>query len=208
MKRKLLMLIVFLFSFSSCSSKKINLLLGYPLDVPCSLLFTSFSYENMNISSLYELICKDGELLNTKKKISSYIKNSQKIILNIGLYDILSFVKIIDGKVSYSSSLIQKKIELYSYYFYKTIDLIYEINKKVDLLVLGIYNPLVIEESAKMNEIISLINNDEQEILSSYPFKYYVNESLSSYLESSFSLNEEGKKIYISSIDSFINEAS
>ena len=202
------MLIVFLFSFSSCSSKKINLLLGYPLDVPCSLLFTSFSYENMNISSLYELICKDGELLNTKKKISSYIKNSQKIILNIGLYDILSFVKIIDGKVSYSSSLIQKKIELYSYYFYKTIDLIYEINKKVDLLVLGIYNPLVIEENAKMNEIISLINNDEQEILSSYPFKYYVNESLSSYLESSFSLNEEGKKIYISSIDSFINEAS
>ena len=208
MKRKLLMLIVFLFSFSSCSSKKINLLLGYPLDVPCSLLFTSFSYENMNISSLYELICKDGELLNTKKKISSYIKNSNKIILNIGLYDILSFVKIIDGKVSYSSSLIQKKIELYSYYFYKTIDLIYEINKKVDLLVLGIYNPLVIEESAKMNEIISLINNDEQEILSSYPFKYYVNESLSSYLESSFSLNGEGKKIYISSIDSFINEAS
>ena len=208
MKRKLLMLIVFLFSFSSCSSKKINLLLGYPLDVPCSLLFTSFSYENMNISSLYELICKDGELLNTKKKISSYIKNSNKIILNIGLYDILSFVKIIDGKVSYSSSLIQKKIELYSYYFYKTIDLIYEINKKVDLLVLGIYNPLVIEESAKINEIISLINNDEQEILSSYPFKYYVNESLSSYLESSFSLNEEGKKIYISSIDSFINEAS
>ena len=110
MKRKLLMLIVFLFSFSSCSSKKINLLLGYPLDVPCSLLFTSFSYENMNIASLYELICKDGELLNTKKKISSYIKNSHKIILNIGLYDILSFVKIIDGKVSYSSSLIQKKI--------------------------------------------------------------------------------------------------
>ena len=208
MKRKLLMLIVFLFSFSSCSSKKINLLLGYPLDVPCSLLFTSFSYENMNIASLYELICKDGELLNTKKKISSYIKNSHKIILNIGLYDILSFVKIIDGKVSYSSSLIQKKIELYSYYFYKTIDLIYEINKKVDLLVLGIYNPLVIEESAKINEIISSINNDEQEILSSYPFKYYVNESLSSYLESSFSLNEEGKKIYISSIDSFINEAS
>ena len=74
--------------------------------------------------------------------------------------------------------------------------------------MLGIYNPLVIEESAKINEIISLINNDEQEILSSYPFKYYVNERLSSYLESSFSLSEEGKKIYISSIDSFINEAS
>ena len=74
--------------------------------------------------------------------------------------------------------------------------------------MLGIYNPLVIEENAKINEIISLINNDEQEILSSYPFKYYVNESLSSYLESSFSLSEEGKKIYISSIDSFINEAS
>ncbi|MGN1295386.1 MAG: hypothetical protein ACI4U5_03165 [Bacilli bacterium] len=208
MKRKILILVAMLFSFSSCSSKKINMLLGYPLDVNCSSLFTSFSYEKMNIASLYELICKDGELLNTKKKISSYIKNSQKIVLNIGLYDVLSFVKIIDGKVDYLSSTLEEKMELYSYYFFKTIDLIYEINKKVDLLVLGIYNPLLIEESAKLDEIISSINNDEQEILSSYPFKYYVNYKLSSYLDSSFTLNEEGKKIYISSIDSFINEAS
>ena len=59
-----------------------------------------------------------------------------------------------------------------------------------------------------LKDIMEKIKNDEQEILSSYPFKYYVNESLSSYLESSFSLSEEGKKIYISSIDSFINEAS
>ena len=206
MKRKLILLPFFLLPLMSCTPKKINMLLGYPLDVPCSSLFTSFSYEKMEIASLYELISKDGLLLNSKKRISSYIKQSHKIVVNIGLYDALSFVKIIDGKVNYSSSDLDKGIQLYAYYFYKTIDLIYEINKKVDLLVLGIYNPLLIEESNKFEQIISLINNDEKEILSSYPCKYYVNEKLSTYLDSSFVLSDEGKKIYMTYIDSFIYE--
>lgn len=199
--KKINLLIVFflMFGFIGCKNESI-LLIGdhYILSLLEEKGDTSFVFNKLTSQKLYYLLDKDASSVITNKKIIQSIKNSNKIILSLGIYDIVSLFDFQNEKITININQKNKKIELLDYYIYHSFSLIKDIiNKKAEVYVLSQFNPLVnsninIKDFEKVIEEVNLVLSNYSRTFD-YSFVELVNTK--EYLENSFILKEEYKNI-------------
>lgn len=197
--KKINLLIVFflMFGFIGCKNESI-LLIGdhYILSLLEEKGDTSFVFNKLTSQKLYYLLDKDASSVITNKKIIPSIKNSNKIILSLGIYDIVSLFDFQNEKNTININQKNKKIELLDYYIYHSFSLIKDnINKKTNVYVLSQFNPLV-NSNINIKDFENVIE-EVNVVLSNYSrtFDYSFVELVNTkeYLENSFILKEEYK---------------
>lgn len=154
----------------------------------------SFAAHKMHSSLLYSYLEKDAENIVDKKKISSLIKSSSKIFINIGLYDLLPLIKVEEGIITFEQNIIDEQIELFEFYLYLSIDLICNLNSSVDLYILGAYNPLILEKNSErqVSLFITQINLIMKSIAEEFMVHYVDLFDVNKYLVIDNQLSDQG----------------
>ena len=117
--KKITILFLLILSLFSCGNKKDSILfLGYNLDGYTSHLKEnnanindSFVMQKGYISYLYSLVVKDGVDVINNKKISTSIKEANRIYIQIGNDDFLRCVDIIDNEYQIDEEVLNTQKE-------------------------------------------------------------------------------------------------
>ena len=133
--KKLIVLFLLVISLFSCGNKKDStLFLGYNLNGYISYLKEndnhindSFVMQKGYISYLYSLVIKDGLDVINNKKISTAIKEANKIYIQIGNDDFLRCVEIYENEYLIDEEVLNTQKELFSYYYFLLIEKVREI---------------------------------------------------------------------------------
>lgn len=147
--KKILLIFSFCLMMLSCSFKQNNSILFLGNDLH-NIEFVTYLKEEQNfninddflmkngyISYLYTFVVQNAETNNTS--IKSSIKKSNKIFINIGYNDILrSLLKTDNDEYYINEEILKNQQELFSYYFFLTIEEIRDIYSK-DIIILSPY---------------------------------------------------------------------
>ena len=123
-------------------------------------LDTSFSNQNLTSELLLEYLDYNAENLKTKTKINNLIKKSKLIYISVGMNDLLEYVSLDNGTLTYSSSLLTQKLALLQYNVHEIISSIHAI-KEVEISYLSLY---YLNDSS-FDELIKEYNEDIKDIL-------------------------------------------
>lgn len=98
-----------------------------------------FALSKVDSKTLLHLIESDGYAYDSQKKVGKTIKNSRKIFLSVGMYDLLKNVGLESGNLvfNYHSST----LELFEMNLVHIIDAIRSYNESVSVFVLSLYHP-------------------------------------------------------------------
>ena len=121
---------------------------------------TSFSNQNLTSELLLEYLDYNAENLKTKTKINNLIKKSKLIYISVGMNDLLEYVSLDNGTLTYSSSLLTQKLALLQYNVHEIISSIHAI-KEVEISYLSLY---YLNDSS-FDELIKEYNEDIKDIL-------------------------------------------
>lgn len=171
MKKIILILIMMLSLFSCSSHNKLTVFLGNNM-----YSYTSYLKENNNnindtfsmqkgyISYLYSMVAQDGSDLISNKKISSIIKKSNRIIIQIGNEEVLRCLEKENDVYIINDSFFQTQKELYSYYYFLLLEEIRNIYNG-EIIILSPY--LEIEDYfllGNIDEVLSSFYDIAQEV--------------------------------------------
>ena len=156
-------ILVFLISLSLLVNNKKKVIFSDYILTPINNninLDTSFSNQNLTSDLLLEYLDYNAENLKTKTKINNLIKKSKLIYISVGMNDLLEYVSLDNGTLTYSSSLLTQKLALLQYNVHEIISSILAI-KEVEISYLSLYylNDLAFDE------LIKEYNEDIKDIL-------------------------------------------
>ena len=169
--KKLIVLFLLVISLFSCGNKKDStLFLGYNLNGYISYLKEndnhindSFVMQKGYISYLYSLVIKDGLDVINNKKISTAIKEANKIYIQIGNDDFLRCVEIYENEYLIDEEVLDTQKELFSYYYFLLIEKVREIFDG-EIVILSPYFSLsntldnIYKIDISLNEFFEVVN--------------------------------------------------
>lgn len=139
--KKIILIIFFSISLLSCSYNKITSFIGneFISNEILSSYNTDFSFKKIESKSLLKII--DEDMINQSSNVSirNVIAKSNKIILSIGLFDLLKCVYLEEDKLKFNFKL--SILELFELNLFNIVEQIYEYNPKVKLTLVSLYNP-------------------------------------------------------------------
>ena len=139
--KKIIIIIFFSISLLSCSYNKITSFIGneFISNEILSSYNTDFYFKKLESKSLLKIIDEDMTNQNSKLSIRNIIAKSNKIILSIGLFDLLKCVYLEEDKLKFNFKL--SILELFELNLFNIVEQIYEYNPKVKLTLVSLYNP-------------------------------------------------------------------
>lgn len=139
--KKIILTIFFSILLLSCSYNKITSFIGneFISNEILSSYNTDFSFKKIESKSLLKII--DEDMINQSNNVSirNIIAKSNKIILSIGLFDLLKCVYLEEDKLKFNFKL--SILELFELNLFNIVEQIYEYNPKVKLTLVSLYNP-------------------------------------------------------------------
>ncbi len=141
--KKIILIILLSFSLLSCKTSSITSFIGneFISKEIISLCNTDFLFKKIESKSLLKIIEEDMENNDSNTKISKIISNSNRIILSIGLFDLLKCVYLEEDKLKFEFKL--SILELFELNLFNIVEQIYEYNPKVKLTLVSLYNPYI-----------------------------------------------------------------
>ena len=139
--KKIILIIFFSILLLSCSYNKITSFIGneFISNEILSSFNTDFYFKKLESKSLLKIIDEDMTNQNSKLSIRNIIAKSNKIILSIGLFDLLKCVYLEEDKLKFNFKL--SILELFELNLFNIVEQIYEYNPKVKLTLVSLYNP-------------------------------------------------------------------
>lgn len=155
-----------------------------------------FSNNNFVMKNFYKVLEKDGLNLKTSNKISGLLKQTNKIIFNIGNYELLRLINTNNYSFSYDEEIIKNNKELFDYYFHQSLDILTTYTNNI--IVLGLYNSLINKNyEERLNNLIRQYNYLIKQISDEYNVKYINAEQLSSFVYEDNHLNMNGYNYFL-----------
>ncbi len=155
-----------------------------------------FSNNNFVMKNFYKVLEKDGLNLKTSNKISGLLKQTNKIIFNIGNYELLRLINTNNYSFSYDEERIKNNKELFDYYFHQSLDILTTYTNNI--IVLGLYNSLINKNyEERLNNLIRQYNYLIKQISDEYNVKYINVEQLSSFVYEDNHLNMNGYNYFL-----------
>lgn len=141
--KKIILAILLSFSLLSCKTSSITSFIGneFISKEIISLCNTDFLFKKIESKSLLKIIEEDMENNDSNTKISKIISNSNRIILSIGLFDLLKCVYLEEDKLKFEFKL--SILELFELNLFNIVEQIYEYNPKAKLALVSLYNPYI-----------------------------------------------------------------
>ena len=148
------------------------------------------------MKNFYKVLEKDGLNLKTSNKISGLLKKTNKIIFNIGNYELLRLINTNNYSFSYDEEIIKNNKELFDYYFHQSLDILTTYTNNI--IVLGLYNSLINKNyEERLNNLIRQYNYLIKQISDEYNVKYINVEQLSSFVYEDNHLNMNGYNYFL-----------
>lgn len=155
-----------------------------------------FSNNNFVMKNFYKVLEKDGLNLKTSNKISGLLKKTNKIIFNIGNYELLRLINTNNYSFSYDEEIIKNNKELFDYYFHHSLDILTTYTNNI--IVLGLYNSLINKNyEERLNNLIRQYNYLIKQISDEYNVKYINVNKLSSFVYEDNHLNMNGYNYFL-----------
>lgn len=141
--KKIIIIIFFSISLLSCSYNKITSFIGneFISNEMLSAYNTDFYFKKIESKSLLKIIEEDMTNQSSKLSIRNIIRKSDRIILSIGLFDLLKCVYLEEDKLKFNFKL--SILELFELNLFNIVEQIYEYNPKVKLTLVSLYNPYI-----------------------------------------------------------------
>lgn len=169
MKNKIL-ISLFLVSLCSCKYNKINLFLGESfliqdgnfieeLKGEFNLSFNDeFASSRFYMKSFYNILEQDALNLTTNNSIISLLEKTDKIIFNIGNYELIRLINYNEMNIDYDERVVSTSLEMFDYYLHNSLEVISTYCD--DIQIIPLYNSLFLEEGAKQtyNHLINQYN--------------------------------------------------
>ena len=139
--KKIILIIFFSISLLSCSYNKMTSFIGneFISNEILSSYNTDFSFKKIESKSLLKIIEEDMTNQSNNVSIRNIIAKSNKIILSIGLFDLLKCVYLEEDKLKFNFKL--SILELFELNLFNIVEQIYEYNPNVKLTLVSLYNP-------------------------------------------------------------------
>lgn len=177
-------ILVLILSFKIISYHKNDkaVVIGNNLNV--SYIDETFASNQQTIKYLLDILENDSSKIYNNKtiKISSYLKKTKTIIVNIGKNDILS---LIDDNLTIDEQIFDRKVEIYSEYIDKIIKLVKKYNTKAIIKLCLIDYPFtkleekIIKKINDFNKILkNIVYNNDIEVFTSVSFFILEHKSL------------------------------
>ena len=200
MKIRFFLIFLFVLGITSCKNDSICLVGDHFVLSLIEKGDTAFLFNKLTSQKLFYLLDKDATALSSNKTISSSIKNSNKIVMSVGLFDIIPCFDFSSKSILVNKDLLKNKLELFDYYIYHSFSLINEINKNNQVYIFQQINPLV--DSFSNLEVFTDALDSLNTILFTYSkennFEFVTLDNYSFYLNDDFSFS--------SSYSKFIND--
>lgn len=157
MKKNSLLILPLLLCFS-CQKERMTLYLGERIEVKdCDFfsslnefyktdLNTEFSSSRFYMKDFYNQLEKDAVNLTSEHKIRDLLSNTNRILLNVGNYELMRFITATEISLTYDEKIISTSLEMFEYYFHQSLDILTSYTD--DIVVLPLYDSLILEESA------------------------------------------------------------
>lgn len=141
--KKIILIILLSFSLLSCKTSSITSFIGneFISKEIISLCNTDFLFKKIESKSLLKIIEENMENNDSNTKISKIISNSNRIILSIGLFDLLKCVYLEEDKLKFEFKL--SILELFELNLFNIVEQIYEYNPEAKLTLVSLYNPYI-----------------------------------------------------------------
>ena len=174
MKYKII-LIGALLNVFSCSIIKENLFIGEVINsIDCNFLSEveknfktkfndSFSSQDFSLKNFYSQLENEAINLKSKKTITSYLKNADQIIFNIGNEIFLKYINYSYDQFDYDDKVISADIEMFEYYLTSIFEIIQ--TYKLDIIVVSPYQYLLLNNKHEekylgiLNRYIDVLDN-------------------------------------------------
>lgn len=213
MKNKKIILLIMPLLLTSCQNNQKILYLGEPFLLQNSDLYMNleehfnqeinheFTSSNFFIKDFYNQLEKDALNLVTSNRISEVLKQSNKIIFNVGNYELLRLIEYKNYSFSYNSEVIKTSREMFDYYFHQSLDIL--VNYTQDIVIIPMYNPLLIKEEYRLelNELINSYNKIIQDNCTEFNVKYVNIDKMSSFVYQDNHISESGYDYLIKKIE-------
>ena len=145
--KKILLVVLFLLSISSCVKNEKILFMGDFSSFTISyisdqkIIDPSFTYEKMNSNDLYKIVNKDASYVqgDSVYKVSSKVKTSSIVVLSIGIYDFIPClnISIENNLFEVDNEQVEKKKEIFEYNLEHILEEIHLINSKIKIFLIS-----------------------------------------------------------------------
>lgn len=204
MKIKKILICLFILSLSSCNQQKVFLYLGENFFFQNVDFFSSleefysheinhdFSSNKFYMKDFYNQLEQDAMNLITSDKISDLLKKTEKIIFNIGNYEVLRLIDYNKYSFNYDQEVIKTSLEMFDYYFHQSLDILTDFTK--DITIIPLYNSLMLNDEDKENYsgIIKDYNKIIYDNCNEFNVKYISIEKMSYFIYQDNHLSESG----------------
>ena len=158
----------------------------------------TFSFSKLESKELLKIINENYYSHNRNVNVSKLIKNTDKLLLSCGLYDLFKNVSLIDGNLSLKNDT--SLIEVFELNLFEIVNSLFEYNSKISIYLFSLYNPYYEKESTFYNAVDSLVdafNSVIQNVCLQNELKYVDISFLDDYLISFNSFSNQGEKLLI-----------
>lgn len=145
--KKIFLILGLLLSLTSCND---NIVIGAIGDFDKSLISliqsqkeidSTLTYEKMNSNDLYKIINQDASYIqnNNSYRISEKVKSFDTILLSIGIYDFIPFLKIDEKNNLFevNEEEVEKQKEIFEYNLEHIIEELHLMNNKIKIYLLS-----------------------------------------------------------------------
>lgn len=202
---KFLLLISFL--LIGCSSPKVTSFIGAINNDVFSLFDDvdyTFSFNKMESKELLKILDEDYYSHNKDINVSKLIKNSNKVFLSCGLYDLYKNVSLIDGNLTLKNDT--TLVEVYEMNLVEIINTIFQYNDNLELYLFSLYNPYYDKESSFYNSITSLVetfNKTISDVCEQNNLTYIDVSFLAEYLIDFNMISHQGKQVVLEIFENY-----
>lgn len=210
MKNKKYLILLPSLILSSCNFKNTILYLGENILINEERITTllkkeykdlndEFASSNFIMKDFYAILEKDGLNLKTSHKISDVLKKTNKIIFNIGNYELLRLINTSNYSFSYDEEVLKNNKELFDYYFHQSLDILTTYTSNI--VVVPLYNSLINRNyEERLNNLVNQYNSLIKEICDEYNVKYINVNKLSSFVYEDNHVNMNGYNYLLKNI--------
>lgn len=213
MKNKKIFFIIPLL-LTSCAKDKITIYLGEIINsqdnfiealennFSCSIN-NEFASTKFYMKSFYNMLEKDALNLTTNNSINNLLENSNRIILNIGNYELIRLISYTENNISYNEEILKTSLEMFEYYLHQSLETL--TSYCTNIFILPLYNSLILNEETKKqyNYLINQYNEIIYNNCNEFQIKYISIDKLSYFVYKENNISSTGITYLIKQINQY-----
>lgn len=184
MKNKWVIAAVVLANLTSCGRGKVSLFLGEAFSVRDGDFFAElqeetgiaynheFALENFYMKLFYQQLEQEAMNLTSGNSILGLLENSDRIVVNIGNYELLRLLAYSEYSLSYDAEVVRTSREMFEYYLNSSMEILTSYCQ--DILLLSMFPSLILEGTldGEYRALVRTYNDIVQEAAVSFGAAY------------------------------------